>query len=193
MTPKVAPGLLAGMIFSVFLLASLTPSGSAVAAEETTYLQLLGRAQVELANASGAIPEATGEDGLHLTDGWGAGRSNSHNWSGVFIDAGHRLGPELKVIGRFAFNFNMDGLPDGHGKYRDAYAGLQGSFGTVRLGRLETPYKLAGLGWDTMNATALQARTNAGRSGGALGHGGYHNDSVDYSASIHGVNVRAFY
>lgn len=195
MRPLVKAGQgLAPVALVVWLVSlSLGLPGSVSAAEETTYLQLLARAQVELVNASGTIPETTGEDGLHITDAWGAGRPDSHNWSGLFIDAGHRLGPELKLIGRFAFNFNMDGLPDGRGKYRDAYAGVQGGFGTVRVGRLETPYKLAGLGWDPMNATALQARLNAGRSGGALGHGGYHNDSVDYSASIKSVRVRAFY
>lgn len=175
------------------VLSALGLSGAVVADNETTYFEVMARAQVELVNASGDIPKATGEDGFNVTDAWGGGNPNSHNWSGLFLDAGHKFTPGLEVFGRYSFNFNMDGLPDGRAKYRDIFVGLRGDFGTVRAGRIESPYKLAGLGWDPLNATALQARTNMGRSGGALGHGGYHNDSVDYSVSLNGVKFTAFY
>lgn len=175
------------------VLSALGISGAVVADDEKTFFQVLARAQVEMVNASGDIPDLTGEDGFHITDAWGNGRPNSHNWSGLFLDAGHKITDGLEVFGRYSFNFNMDGLPDGRAKYRDTFIGLRGDFGAVRAGRLESPYKLAGLGWDPMNATSLQARMNAGRSGGALGHGGFHNDSVDYNVTMNGIKFSAFY
>lgn len=185
---KLKQSAIAGAVLSV-----LGFSNMAMAENDTTYFQVMARAQVELVNASGDIPELTGEDGFNITDAWGSGRPNNHNWSGIFLDGGHAFTPNFEVFGRLSYNFNMDGLPDGRGKYRDLYLGVRGDFGTVRAGRIETPYKLAGLGWDPMNATSFQARRNAGRSGGGLGHAGYHDDSIDYSFSMNGMKFTAFY
>lgn len=190
---KLKHTLIAGAVLSVLGFSHVVVAQEKPASGKTTYFEVLARAQVELVDASGDIPRGTDENGFHVTDAWGAGNPNSHNWSGLFFDAGHKLTSDLEVFGRYAFNFNMDGLPDGRAKYRDVFIGLRGDFGAVRVGRLESPYKLAGLGWDPLNATSFQARQNMGRSAGALGHGGYHNDSIDYSVSLNDVRLQVFY
>ncbi len=166
-------------------------AGSAAAESESSFSVLL-RLQPELVHVSGSAAEARDGEGFFLTDGWGAGRKNSHNWGALFIDGSHPIGRDIEVFGRFGFNVNMQGLADGDARQREVQAGIRGPFGQVLAGRLETPYKLAALGWDPLNATFMQARANIGRSGGAFGHGGYVDNALEYSLSRESFALRLF-
>ena len=75
-------------------------------------------------------------------------------------------------------NFSPDNGSGGLGKARDMFVGLKGGFGTVLAGRIATPYKTSTVGWDTFNATFLQARGNNGRS---KLHNGYADEVIAYA------------
>ncbi len=163
------------------LLGALIAPGLTAAAAEPSHFSLLLRVQPELVHVDGAFADARGRNGWQLTDGWGGGSRNSHNWGALFIDGGVPLGERTRLIARVGLNIDMQGLKDGDARKRERQAGLDGPWGRLLVGRLETPYKLAGLGWDPLNATSLQARANTGRSGGAFGHGGYVDNAISYS------------
>lgn len=185
-------------LFSTFaLIPTLALMNSAVHASDdeagTSRLSFTTRVQAELVNAEGRAAERREQNGWHLTDAWGGGQPNSHNWNAVFADAAHELSSGIEIFGRYGLNFNTDGIPNGPSKEREVYLGVRGQWGQVRAGRLETPYKLNTLSWDPFNATFLQARANLGKSGGALGHGGYWNDSLDYTYTTDRFTFRSFF
>lgn len=152
------------------------------------------RLQPELVHVSGSAARARGQTGWYLTDAWAGGSRNAQNFGGLFIDGGQRLGDDLRLIGRYALNLSMDGLQDNRRlRHREIFVGLDGSWGQVRVGRLDTPYWLSTLAWDPLNGTFLQARGNLGRSPGPLGHGGYVNDAIDYTRKFGAATWRLFY
>lgn len=158
----------------------------------STQFKFTARFQAELVHADGSAANARERDGWHITDAWGGGRPNSHNWGAIFADIEHRFADGTQVFARYGLSVDTDGLPSGPSKDREIYVGARGAWGQVRAGRLETPYKLNMLAWDPLNATFMQARANLGRSGGALGHGGYWDDSIDYTYRINRLTLHAF-
>lgn len=175
-------------------LIALAISSAAVADEKaSTFFEITARVQSELVNVDGSAAEARNTDKWYITDGWGNGTNNSHNWSAVFLDGEHKFTNGVRLFVRHSYNFNMDGLNDGRAKYRESYVGVAGDFGMVRGGRLESPYKLNTLQWDPFVGSFLQARANGGKSGGPLGAGGYIDDAVDYTLVQNGITFRALY
>ncbi|MGY6630856.1 MAG: porin [Wenzhouxiangella sp.] len=170
------------------LMAALSPA----LANEHQNLSLLLRVQPEAVNASGDIPDRRGSSGTSITDGWGNGVANSHNWGAFFADAHHRFNDDWRLFARYGLNVDMEGVKSGDAREREVEIGLNTPIGEFRAGRLETPYKLAALGWDPLNATFLQARANTGRSGGAFGHGGYVDNALGYAHQFGVVKVNAF-
>ncbi|QOC23930.1 porin [Wenzhouxiangella sp. AB-CW3] len=185
MTPRYS------LIAAGFMLAllALPPIAAASDSPESSFSLLL-RLETELVHVDGSAAEARDADGWHLTDGWAGGNKNAANFGALFIDGEHQVSHGLRAIGRFGFNINSEGLADGNAQHREIYLGLAGDFGQVIAGRLETPYKLSALGWDPLNATALQARGNFGRSGGAFGHASYIDSAIEYSNRFGPVSLR---
>lgn len=166
-------------------------SGSDALAEDTdSELSLLLRVQPEMVYVDGAAADARGTDGFNLTDSWAGGNKNASNWGAIFVDGAHQITEKTRVFARFGLNVDMDGLKDGSARDRDLYIGIRSDWGEVAAGRIEAPYKQAGLGWDPLNATFLQARGNVGRSGGAFGHGGYFDRSLAYRNTIGPIRLR---
>ncbi len=178
-------------LLSPLLLLALALAAPPAVADDNHFSILL-RLQPELVHVSGSAAEARDRKGWYLTDGWGGGNKNSHNWGALFIDGGFQLTERTRVVGRLGFNVDMEGLKDGDAREREVEVGLDGPWGRLMVGRLETPYKTAGLGWDPLNATFMQARANLGRSGGAFGHGGYVDNALSYSHGFRGLRFTLF-
>lgn len=177
-------------LFSLALLCAASANGQALNEAPDSHLSLLLRLQAELVHADGSIPEDLDRKGWHITDAWANGAPNSSNWGGVFLDLGHRLSDDLQAVARYAINVDVDGRKDAD---RDIFVGLLSQrFGQVRIGRLGSPYKTAGIAWDPFNATFLQARGNQGVSSGQFGHGSYFNRAVSYNHSLQEIQFAAF-
>ncbi len=172
-------------LISVLLMPSL-----ATAQDAESQFSLLLRLQPEIVYVDGDGADARGTDGLNFTDGWAGGNKNSSNWGAIFVDGAHKINAKIEVFGRLGLNVDMEGLKDGAGRDRDLYVGIRSDWGEVALGRIETPYRQAGLGWDPLNATFMQSRGNVGRSGGAFGHGGYFDRSLAYRQTLGPVHLR---
>ncbi len=177
-------------LLAAVLALALTSLSMASDDPESSFSILL-RLQPELVHVDGSAAEARDADGWYLTDGWAGGNKNAMNFGALFIDGEHQVTDGLRAIGRFGLNINTEGLAGGSAQEREIYVGVAGDYGRLVAGRLETPYKLAALGWDPLNGTAFQARGNIGRSGGAFGHGGYINNAVEYSHRFGPVHLRA--
>ena len=163
---------------------------NASADEPDTSFSVFVRLQAEVVNAGGSLPEALDRKGWHVADGWANGGPNSGNWGGLFFDLGHQVSDDLRGVARYAMSVDVDGKKDTD---RETYVGLASKrFGQVVVGRLETPYKTAGLGWDPFNATFLQARGNQSVAFGQFGHGGFVNRSIRYNHTVNRVQVAAF-
>lgn len=156
------------------------------------HFSVLLRLQPELVHVDGSAAERNDREGWYLTDGWGGGNKNSHNFGALFIDAGFGIAGNTRAIARLGLNVDMEGLKDGEAREREVQAGLQGPWGTLLLGRLETPYKQAALAWDPFNGTFLQARANTGRSGGPFGHGGYLDNALRYDHRVGDLRFQLF-
>jgi len=66
---------------------------------------------------------------------------------------------------------------------REKWVGLQGGFGTVKLGSVRSPYKYAGgITWDSFGATNLEARGNGGMFGGTFAQNNFFDNSVAYTS-----------
>lgn len=181
---------ISSLVAAMALAGAVTLPTMAMAQEATSNFSIFLRTQAEVVNAGGDIPEATGRDGWHVTDGWADGKPNSNNWSALFLDAGHQINDDLSVAGRFALNFDMNGQKDSD---RDIYVSLRSKmYGNLSVGRIETPYKTSTIGWDPLNATFLQARGNQGRSSGAFGHSSYLNSSLLYQMKLSDISFSAF-
>lgn len=173
---------------------ALCPWASAQAQQGDTTWGVLLRLQPELVHVDGRAAAARGREGWYLTDAWAGGNPNAQNFGGLFLDAGHRLSGNTRIIARYSLNLSMDGLPDQRRlRQRETFVGLTGDWGQVRIGRLDAPYWLSTLAWDPLNGTFLQGRGNLGRSAGPLGHGGYINDAIDYTVTAGGATWRVLY
>ncbi len=159
--------------------------------ESGSELTVLLRLQPEFVYVDGSAADARGTDGFDLTDGWSGGNPNSGNWGGLFIDGAHQISDNTRFFARFSLNLDNEGLKDGDARNREIYAGIAGSYGEVFAGRLQSAYRVAGLSWDPMVASFLQARGNGGVSGGAFGHAGLFDRSLGYRQSLGIFDVHA--
>lgn len=186
MRPLIAALVLAGAVSAPMMAAANEPTTS----EPATSLSFFLRLQAEAVHTSGSIPEALDRKGWHITDGWANGSSNSGGWGALAVDLSHRVSDDLSAIAQYTMDIDVDGKRDND---REVFVGLASKqFGQIRVGRLETAYKTAGLGWDPFNATFLQARGNQGVSFGQFGHGGFFNRAVRYNHSLNRVQFAAF-
>ena len=179
-----------GPLFGAFSLLCSAPLW-AQSSDDTSQLSLLLRVQPEVVYVDGNAAETNGTDGFDITDGWGGGNPNSLNWGALFIDGSHQFTNDMRAFVRVGFNIDSEGLKDGSAKNREVYAGIDTPLGEWSAGRIQTAYKAAGIGWDPLNATFMQARGNIGRSGGAFGHGSQFNRSLSYRQEFGSVSVRA--
>lgn len=103
------------------------------------------------------------------------------------------LGSGLKTIFKLESTIAVDtGKAAGATFFdKNAYVGLAGDFGTVRLGNIESAFKLEGNAFNPFGASALLAPTNA-LFVGALGLGGSWQNSVAYtSPNLSGLTLSA--
>lgn len=183
--PQIRP-----LIGALALAGAVSLPMAAAADEPATSLSFFLRLQAEAVHASGSLPESLDRKGWHVADGWANGGPNSGNWGALFIDLGHQVNDDLRAVARYGMNIDVDGKKDTD---RETFVGLASKqYGQVVAGRLETPYKTAGLGWDPFNATFLQARGNQGVSFGQFGHGGFLNRAIRYNHTVNRVQVAAF-
>jgi len=134
-----------------------------------------GKLEVELVASEGGEGEGK-VDTTKMGDENGMSRIN--------FSVSQDLGNGLKAVALMDWQTNpSDGAKptDSSLKAREQYVGLAGGFGTVALGRLQTPYKTyGGVKWDPWVATFMQARASGGMSGGATGHQSFVDDVVAY-------------
>lgn len=97
------------------------------------------------------------QDGIATPAGDASGASVLSNSSRIGIKGSEDLGAGLKAIYQMEFSVNMDGETNGNtnannvgntngqsglgGQARNTFLGLQGGFGAVMLGRLDSPIK----------------------------------------------------
>jgi hypothetical protein len=145
-------------------------------------ITLGGQLQAEVVNASGDGVDTSGKngngEGLYMSDGWEGGSPNKGNASSFWVKGNHDIGNGLTGLYKLNFNpkFGDDFSTVGA---RDAFIGLKGGFGTILMGKLNTPYKSSTVKWDPFLATFMQARGNGGMSG--AGHNGYLGNVVAYA------------
>lgn len=143
-------------------------------------ITVAGQLQAEIVNASGDGMGGNGE-GLYMSDGWSAGDPSKQGASAFIVKGSHDIGNGL--TGLYIMNMGLKTGDDFGGIFgRDVYVGLSGGFGTVLMGRLNTPYKSSTVKWDPFFATFLQARGNGGMSG--AGHNGYLGNVLAYANKL---------
>ncbi len=110
-----------------------------------------------------------------------------------WITADEDLGGGLKGLAHFEFRVDTTGscgletggaacgTGGGAQNIREKWVGLQGGFGTIKLGSVRQPYKYAGgVLWDVFFDTNLQAPDTGGMSGTAFGHANFFDNSILY-------------
>ncbi len=122
-------------------------------------VKIYGNAQVELAQRKNKLV-TVGDDTAQFANDNGRG-----TWG---IEATEDMGGGLTGLAKFEFQVDTAGGADkaDSQKDREMYVGLRGGFGTLRLGRVNSPYKLTGVALDPFVATNLEARSNGGMSSG---------------------------
>ncbi len=172
------------------LLAVAVSAALVASAAATAGVTVYGRAQVEVANYSvDTLPivgsgtttkiKKSSVDGVDVLDAGGQGR--------IGIKASEDLGNGLKGIAKYEFKADAadNSVTSAKGSLsgRDSFVGLKGSFGTVTLGNLKSPYKYAGgVKYDPFVTTALEARKHGGMTSGIYGTNGFINDLIGYSS-----------
>ncbi|MFN2337641.1 MAG: porin [Gammaproteobacteria bacterium] len=83
-----------------------------------------------------------------------------------------------------------DAIDDSDLRGRDAFAGLRGSFGSVKAGRLSTAYKSTLTKIDPWNDSEMQSRGFGGRQGSSALHSSYFNKAIEYATpKFNGVTL----
>ena len=152
-------------------------------------VKIIGQAQLELVNTTS---DAAGvADGITLDDSAEGKKISSGNASALGVTGSHDLGNGMTGLYKINYNFHADdadgetvGTSTGHAlSARDRFVGLKGDFGTVLIGRVNSPYKTATVKWDPFLATFMQARGQNGMSGGkgGVGHNSYADEVIAYA------------
>lgn len=155
---------------------------------------------------SAAAATAAGTDGQSMT----AVTSNS---SFIGVKGSEDLGAGLKAVYQFELGFNLDGEAGGinngttttlanqnaaasglGGASRNSMVGLGGSFGTVMLGRWDSPIKMVGRKYDLFGDQVGNNRVVLGGQGLTHAVDGRHNNVIAYvSPTFSGVNATLAY
>lgn len=159
------------------LTVAISAAISSMAVTAQADVKVYGRVQAEVAGLKNKITNVTKTDVI----------DNGGGTLGVSAD--EDLGSGMKGIGKVEYQINTAGdscvpattvtggvttvsTPSGQCTSdssrkgdREMFVGLQGGFGTLRLGRVNSPYKLTGVALDPFVTTVLQARGNGGMSG----------------------------
>lgn len=136
-----------------------------------------GQVEIGLVSASG---DGASVEGLQLSDAWESGSPNKGFGSHFWVKGKHKLSDSLTGIWKLNTVPKWDsGLGAAALGRRDVFAGVSGGFGTVLVGRLNSPYKSSTVKWDPFLATFMQARGNEGVT--AAGHNGYVENVVAYA------------
>lgn len=108
----------------------------------------------------------------------------------IGVRGSHRIDENLTLVGTAAWNLNV-GDSDANLTDRDHNIGLQGRWGTVRVGSFDGAYKATGgAKFDAFASTALQARGNGGMATGPFGTTSYFHNAMQYeSPNINGLNA----
>lgn len=177
------------------LLSSLFLCAEAHASENqpTTYLKASARLQLEALSVLGSYAKLENNQGFQLADTWASGAKKLQDWGGFYLDGGHALTSNIKIIGRYSFRWDIYQEPHADLVYKEKFIGVQSPLGTVKVGRLATPYKSVTAAWDPLNETSFQARGNGGLSGGALGHSSYLDHAMDYRVQLKNFQLTSFY
>ena len=134
-------------------------------------VKISGQMQAEIVNWGG-----DGATGLTMNDAQEGGSPDSGNFGALNFSASEDLGNGMKALAKIGMKINApSGTSNGD---RDAYVGVSGGFGTVLMGTMSTPYKMATVKWDPFLATSGQARGNTGAS---ILHNGYASNVVAYA------------
>ena len=102
------------------------------------------------------------------------------------VKGNYDLGGGLMAIYKFEFQVDTStaNVDDGD---RNAYVGLKGSFGTIKIGSLKTPYKyFGGVKYDPFVTTELEARRYGGMTFGTFGSNSFFRTSVGYERKVGG-------
>ncbi len=102
------------------------------------------------------------------------------------VKGNYDLGGGLKAIYKFEFQVDTStaNVDDGD---RNSFVGLKGSFGTIKLGSLKTPYKyMGGVKYDPFVTTELEARRYGGMTFGTFGSNSFFRTSVGYERKVGG-------
>jgi predicted porin len=146
-------------------------------------VKVYGAAQVEVGSWGGDAAE-----GISVED-------NARGRLGV--KASEDLGGGLKGIMKFEFKADTADGDAATGvalTKRELLVGLKGSWGQFEAGRLKSAYKYyGGVKYDQYVATIIEARGNAGMTGGALGHNSFLSDSLAYQGKFGLVSLRVTY
>jgi predicted porin len=121
-----------------------------------------------------------------------------NNSSRLGIKGSEDLGAGLKAVYQMEFSVQMDGEGstgnNGFGGQRNTFAGIGGGFGTVLLGRHDSPIKLVGRKYDLFGDQIGNARSITGGNGTNGLVDGRHNNVIAYqSPKFGGFDVLAAY
>ncbi len=162
-------------IFTPLLLAAMTLPMSAVAE-----IKIIGQAQLEVVNTSGDSVK----EGLSMDDGSEAAIPGQGGASMLGVTGAHDLDDNLSAL--YKINFSIQADDDGGFADRDQFIGLKGNFGTLLMGRMNTPYKSSTVKWDPFLATFMQAR---GSNGMSNLHNGYADNVIAYANKINEARI----
>lgn len=169
------------------LIALAVAAGLAMPGIVAADMKIIGQAQMELVSTSSSTNGPT--EGLTLDDGAEAGNVGSGNASALGVTGSHDMGNGMTALYKINFNFQGDDGAQGLGRSRDQFVGMKGDFGTVLIGRMNTPYKSSTVKWDPLLATFMQARGSNGMTGSTsgAGHNGYINNTIAYANNFGSV------
>lgn len=170
------------------IIALAVAAGLAVPGIAAAEIKVIGQAQLELVSTSSSTGGPT--EGLTLDDGAEGNNLGSGNASALGVTGSHDVGNGMTGLYKINFNFRPDDdNNNGLGSNRDTWVGLKGGFGTVLIGRMNTPYKSSTVSWDPLLATFMQARGQNGMTGGSLGtgHNGYIDNTIAYANNFGSV------
>lgn len=167
------------------LLALAVGSALAMPMAAQAKVVVYGHAQVEIGNID------TGATDNNFSRDQARGR--------IGVKASEKLGNGMTAFAKFEFRANTtDGTTTSKAANaaltaREHAVGLKGSFGTVELGRLKTPYKyMGGVTYDPFVTTNLEARGNGSQTGGAFGHNAFLSNSIAWkSNNFNGISIWA--
>ncbi len=133
-----------------------------------------------------AVTQQMGIDGAAVGAADKADQMNvSSNSSRLGIKGSEDLGAGLKAVYQMEFSVNMDGEGAGNGfsGMRNTFAGIGGGFGTVLVGRHDSPIKLVGRKYDLFGDQMGNSR-NLTNGNGAIGRAvdGRHNNVIAYQS-----------